>query len=87
MDTFEKIEELNLKDEYPIHDFMAKRNHLYVASNNFNEGDKNKSIVKVFKIENKKLSRVVKRSFKNVQELTMTPSPDGSQFMVLAHQF
>lgn len=74
----DKEEGPTLEDEFPIHDFKTKGEFLFIASNNFNEGDKNKSIVKAFRIESDKLTRVVKRSFRNVQELTLIPSIDGS---------
>lgn len=74
----EEQKQLFLEDEFPIHEFKTKGEYLYIASNNFNEGDKNKSIVKAFRIEKDKLTRAVKRSFKNVQELTLITSHDGS---------
>lgn len=81
--NFQKIENYRICQDFNIHDFATHDQFVYVINNNSVKDNKNKSTVKIFKIDDKQ-SLFSKRSFKNVQELKMVHNKDYSLFIIHA---
>lgn len=65
MKTLEEVTKLDVNDEIPIHEFLVNGEFIYTTTNDYKKDDKNKSIIKVYRIVDE-ISLVCKRSFKNV---------------------